>query len=136
MPSLLPLSQSFKKYIDSSTLLCNRNDGFNLSISSIEKSFLINSEITPSSPILSILSSATVNSIKRLAIPQTSAIPDNIFLLFTLITTGRPILLKAKEYKSIISTSCHKLFEPTTSASHCKNSRYRPFWGLSALHTG
>ena len=74
---------------------------------------------TPSSPILSNLSKATVKSINLSDAPITSAIPDNIFLLLIFITTPfKPNSAKTASYNCTNSTSCHNEFEPTTSASH------------------
>jgi hypothetical protein len=59
------------------------------------QTFSIISFFTPSSPILSSLSSATVKSINLSDAPMTSAIPDNIFLLLILIVTpSKPSAVK------------------------------------------
>ena len=75
--------------------------------------------ITPSLPILSNLSKATVKSINLSCAPITSAIPESIFLLLILMfVPTKPNLLKTVSYNCTNSTSCHKDLLPTTSASH------------------
>ena len=99
--------------------------------------FSIISFLTPSSPILSSLSKATVKSINLSLAPITSAIPERIFrLLILIVTPSNPNWVKTESYNCTNSTSCHKDFDPTTSASHWKNSLKRPFCGRSARQTG
>ncbi len=111
--------------------------GCTLTIASSEIPFSIISFLTPSSPILSNLSKATVKSINLSEAPITSAIPDKILrlLIFT-VTPFKPNDVKTVSYNCTNSTSCHNDLEPTTSASHWKNSLKRPFCGRSARQTG
>ena len=51
--------------------------------------------------------------------PITSAIPESILrLLILMVTHSKPNSVKTESYNCTNSTSCHKDFEPTTSASH------------------
>ena len=94
------------------------------------------SAITPSRPILSNLSIATVISTILSASPITSAMPARILRLFILITTLMPRRRKTSSMIWMSSTSQSSESLPTTSASHWKNSRYRPRCGRSARQTG
>ncbi len=78
---------------------------------------------TPDQPILSILSRAMVMSIILSALPQTSARPCSSFRLLILMATGRLSCEKAFVYMLRSSASLMREVEPTTSASHCQNSR-------------
>jgi hypothetical protein len=71
---------------------------------------------TPSSPILSSLSSAMVKS-QLIYQEAPMAIPDSIFLLFNGL-----LLVKRYHIIGTNSTSYHNDLDPTTSASRQKNS--------------
>ena len=60
--------------------ICNSNKSCNRSQSHSENPLEANSLKTPSSPILSILSNATVKSTKRDSALKSPAIPESIFL--------------------------------------------------------
>ena len=60
----------------------------------------------------------------------------NPFLLLILIWVRIFNRLNTSSMICTSSTSFNNDLLPITSTSHWKNSRYRPFWGLSALHTG
>ena len=95
----------------------NKGEAFSIEVSEIPFSNI--SFFTPSSPILSSLSSATVKSINLSFAPITSAIPAKIFLLFSLIVTPSSFKSeKTASYNCTSSTSCKSEFDPTTSASH------------------
>ena len=88
-------------------------------MASSEIPFCSISFLTPSSPILSSLSKATVKSISLSFSPITSAKPESTFRLLILIVT--PSNFKAEKtasYNCTNSTSCQRLLLPTTSASH------------------
>ena len=75
-------SESFSKVVP-----FKLNSGFNLSNASGEIPLLNISVLTPSLPILSNLSKATVKSISLSSAPITSAIPLKILRLFNLMVT-------------------------------------------------
>src|SRR5690606_9813273 len=95
------------------------NNGCTLTKASSEIPLASISALTPSSPILSNLSKATVKSISLSLAPITSAIPDNTFLLLIFMVTPSTFKsVKTASYNCTNSTSCHNDFDPTTSASH------------------
>ena len=116
-PTSIPLNFSFSRasvsFVESPS-----NRKFSFSTASCEIPFSSISLITPSFPILSSLSKATVKSINCSDISAYSARPERIFRLLMQIFTGIPSSAKLFKYNCTSSTSCHKLSEPTTSASH------------------
>ena len=127
---------SFSEFNFSSLLPSILKIGFNKAIEFSESPLPCNSSTTLSIPILSSLSIATVISIILFCSPITSAMPARIFLLFTLMITWT---FNASNTSSMIdnkSTSFNNESLPMMSASHWKNSRYLPFCGRSARHTG
>ena len=93
--------------------------GCTFSMAASEIPFSSISFFTPSSPILSNLSKATVKSINLSEAPITSAIPDKILrLLIFMFTSFKPKAEKIVSYNCTNSTSCQSESLPTTSASH------------------
>ena len=93
--------------------------GFIFSIAAVLIPLSLISFITPSSPILSSLSKATVKSMSLSLSPITSAKPLSILrLLIFIVTPFKLSAVKTASYNCTNSTSCHKLLLPTTSASH------------------
>ncbi|MNF49195.1 hypothetical protein D3C84_304600 [compost metagenome] len=119
IPSAESASKTDSWFIFSEIVPVKLNKGCTFIIASSEIPFSIISFLTPSSPILSNLSKATVKSINLSDAPITSAIPDNIFrLLILIVTPSKPKAVKTVSYNCTNSTSCHNDLDPTTSASH------------------
>ena len=98
---------------------CMVNKGCTLAIASCVIPFSSISFLTPSAPILSSLSKATVKSISISSAPITWAIPASILRLFIFITVPfSERSVKTASYNCTNSTSCNKEVLPTTSASH------------------
>ena len=98
---------------------CMVNKGCTLAIASCVIPFSSISFLTPSAPILSSLSRATVKSISLSSAPITWAIPVSILRLFIFITVPfNERSVKTASYNCTSSTSCNKEGLPTTSASH------------------
>ena len=102
----------------SSLVPCRMMIGCRRAMASSEMPSERSSALTPSTPILSSLSMATVISTIFSASPITSAMPVRILRLLTLMATRTPKRVKTVSIICTSSTSLRSESLPTTSASH------------------
>jgi len=98
------------------------------------KPFSVNSALTPSAPILSILSKLMqTESSWSAAKPIFSSMARRMRRsLMLIVKSVKPIFSRARAVTSISSTSALGEESPRMSMSHWTNSRRRPFCGRSA----
>ena len=117
-PVALPLRVSARICIFSSLLPCALSIGRSFSTDSSLMPLLLSSATTPSRPILSILSMATVMSIIFSGSPITSAIPASTLRLLSFIATRMFSLPNTWSMSCTSSTSFISELLPMMSASH------------------